>query len=977
MTRIAPWIALAALLLLGVAATIYQLSRPSADGPDRRPRTAPGAVRTGPGIPSGPPAEGATDQPAGPSAPVGGSAETAAKIAHIEGIVRSQDGRPSAAIVTATGAMASPVSTRVGDDGRFAMDVAPGVWTIRAETPGHISTPGFVNLEEGDSAHLELTLLAAATIAGAVWGPDGQPVEGAVVVSTRIGVNEEEDGADAAGAVGATATTDTSGLYRLSVLAGMQNVRAEKAGYGPGFDQVSAEAGQETRCDLRLVKPLRICGRVLDKTGAPIEGAVVTAGWYGQSEGTFGGSYTRTATAAADGRYSLDDLRDGFHYVHATAKGFTTDAKYQIAAGSENVDFALAKGARIEGRVVRKSDGSPIESPSVLCRLVSLQAWEQNQVTVDAGGAFVVEAVGPGRHFIEARAKGFAPGQSEEFDVAVEQVITGVTVELTPGGTLRGVVRSSRTRAPVAGATITRLEKIGMMDVDADTWLKDPAGPCKTDEEGRFVMENLPAGRLRMRVNHDDYATLVRTIDIVEGKEAEEEFLVGDAGRIHGRVVDYGDRPKPGATVSAMSTSWTDQKTAQTDKDGAYEIQGLAAGTYMVVMYEVAEGAAQPRMNTQTVQVREGESVRVDFTPSDGVRLYGSVRQGGRVRPNVRMQFIATSGGGSMMMTQTDAAGNYELAGGRPGDYSVVVDNVMMKCTIPKGQREVRHDFDLPTGTVSGRVYDVRTRAKIVGAEVQAYRTGDAKGGMADFLDRFAGNATTDAEGAYELSGLAGGEYILQVTKDGYAAEMTAPFQIPADGNIGGVDVLLSGGAKIVGVVFDEACRPVADATFSLRDRRTGTPVAQTGLWMTKSDADGSFSLPGIRAGEYVLGVHAQGYASAQRVVRVAAGRDASVEVTLPAGGTLRLFARDATGVPVAGATIALIDAEGNAVESSMGIEDLFDPTRWKTGADGRLEWRGIAPGHYRGELKEGTLRARFEVDVLAGQVAEIAVEMR
>ncbi|MEK7866557.1 MAG: carboxypeptidase regulatory-like domain-containing protein [Planctomycetota bacterium] len=977
MNRALPWIALAALVLLGTGAAVYQLTRPSAGGPDRSPRTGPGAVTADGGVPSGSPSTGSPVNPYGPSEPTAGTESPAAETAHIDGVVRTQDGRPAAAIVTATSMYGlGPVATKSGDDGLFAMDVLAGGWTVRAETPGKISTPGVVNLSVGDSAHLELTLLAAAAVVGTVTDPDGRPVEGAIVSSSVLmtGEGKSEMETTSYAGTGASAVTDANGRYRILVLPGMQSMTAQKSGFGPGFGEATAAAGGEAVCDLRLATALSISGRVLNRDGAPIEGAVVTAAWYGQGETPFRGTYSRMSATSADGRYEVQDLREGIHYLSATAPGHVQDVKEKVEAGSENVDFKLTRAGRIEGRVVRKSDGSPIDSPAVACRLVSMQAWEQNRVQVGEAGTFVVDGVGAGKHIIQARAKGFAPGQSAEFDVALGQTVTGIVVELTPGGGLRGVVRSARTKEPVAGATITRLEKLAMMDIDADTFLANPAGPCKTDEQGRFVMADVPPGSLRIRVNHADFAALIRTVDIDEGEVTEEEFLLGDAARIFGRVVDYGDRPRPGVTVSTITAAYTDQNSAQTDKDGKYELKGLAAGTYMVAIYEMGEGAAGAKMNMRTVVVKEGESVQVDFTPSDGVRLYGSVRQGGRVQSKVQLQFFATSGGGAMMSAQTDDSGGYELTGVRPGEYSVIVGKTMMKCAIPAGQREVKQDFDLPTGAVSGRVYDVRTRAKVAGAEVQAYRTGGTKGGMADFLERYAGSATSDEEGAYELSGLDPGEYVLQVSKEGYAVEMTAPFAMPADGNVGGMDFLLSGGAKIEGIVLDDARRPVTGATFSLRDRKTGTIVAQTEVWSAQSDENGRFSLPGVRAGEYVFGVHSKGHASAQRVVRVAAGRDATIEVVLPAAGTIRVRVSDAAGGPVVGATLALIDAEGNPVESSVGIEDLLDPSSWKTGEDGRIERGGIAPGHYRGELTEGARKAQFEADIVAGQVAEVGV---
>lgn len=961
MHRAVPWIALAALVLLGVAATVCQLTRPSPDGPGRGPR---GGARAVPSEPGGrvdtPRAESPTTPSDAPSEAQKPTSPAAAK-ARVDGVVRSKDGHPAASVVTADGEAQAPVSVRSDDDGRFVMNLPAGCWSVRAEAPGRISATEILTLKEGDAAHLELTLLTAATISGAVTDPDGQPLPGAVIATRLVSHEGESAGIDFTGSAGAGAgaVTDERGRYRVTALPGTQTLQAEKAGFGPAFAQVLARAGEETTCDLRLAKPLRISGRVCDKNGRPIEGASVTSAWYGLTEGMYGAWYSRFATSGPDGSYALEDLREGLHNVTAMAQGYVTDARYQVAAGTGNVDFALARGARIEGRVVRKSDGSPVDMPSVSCRPVSRQTFEQNQITIGKEGTFSVQGVGPGKHYIEAHAKGFAPGRSEEFDVAPEQTITGVVVALTPGGGLHGVVLSQRTRQPVEGATITCLQKT------------NPAAPSKTGKDGRFTLENLPPGKVRLRVEHDEFANLVRTVEISEGKVAEEEFLLGDGSRIYGRVLDYGDRPKAGVMLFAMSPTFTGEKFAQTDKDGKYELKGLAPGTYMVFLPEF--GA----WNTRTVKVKEGESVRVDFTPSDGVRLHGSVRQGGRVLPNVEMQFIATSGGGAMMMAQTDAAGNYELTGVRPGEYSVVVNKTMTKCTIPSGQREARKDFELPTGTVSGRVYDVATREKVAGAEVQAYRTVGATGGMAEFLDWFAGSATTDAEGAYELSGLSAGEYVLQVTKEGYAAELGAPFQMPADGNVSGVDFFLSRGARIEGVARDGRGHPVAGATFSLRDRKTGILVVQTELWMTQSDEDGRFTLPWVRAGEYVLGVHAQGHASAQRVVRVTPGRDTVMDVVLPDAGTIRVVVRDAAGAPVEGATLMLIDAEGNAVEASMGPKDLFDPSRWRTGADGRIERGGIAPGHYWGEVTDGARKASFEVDIVAGQVAEVGVVTR
>ncbi len=978
MNRSLPWIALAVIVVLGVAVGVWQLTRHRAEGPDHTPRaTSPTAVRSEPRTapPPGPAAEPPKEGPTGLGTPKEAVPGPTGFRGRVEGTVRTNDGRPAVAVVTASSDTPGEagVSTRCAEDGTYGMDVPVGVWMVRAEMPGLASIPGRLLVLEGEISRLDFVLQTAGAAVGVVTDPDGRPVAGAAVTATMANASE----ADLMTASAVVFSTDAQGRYRITLLPGKHIVQAESAGFGPAFGQATVAGGADTQVDLQLTRSLRITGRVTDKSGAPLEGVAISAGWSGQIEGTFGGSYARAATSAADGRYALEDLREGMHTLSATLKGYVTESKLQINAGTSDVDFTMTHAARIEGRVVRKSDGGPIEGIAVVCRLVSRTAWEQNEVTVE-GSTFVIDGVGAGKHVVTARAKGFAPGESAEIDVAAEQVVTDIVIELTPGGGLHGTVISSKSRQPIAGAAIVRLTKIGMMDIDADALTKSAVGDCKTDADGRFTMENLPPGRHRIRVSHEEYASVTRTVEIAEGRDTNEEFLLGDGARIHGVVTGYGGHPRAGLMVYVTSATWSDPRKTQTDAEGKYEVKGLPAGTYMVMMYEIdPKNASAAKMNTRSATVKEGESVEVNFSPADGVSVHGTVRQGGRAKGNLTLQFISTSGGGSMMNAQTDATGAYELTGVPPGDYMVEVDSVMLKCTIPSGQRDVRQDFDLPTGTVGGHVYDVRTRAKLAGAQVSVYRPGGEKGGMADFMERFVASGMTDADGAYSISGLGAGNYVLQVTMQGYAVELTDPFALPAEGNLGGKDFLLTAGATISGVVLDDQRRPVAGARFSLRDRKTRMPLVLTELWTTQTDEQGRFTLPGIRAGEYILGAHAEGHASTQQMVRVTPGRDATVELTLPPAGTVRVVARDAGGAPVANATLGLYDAAGNAVESSAGFEDFIDPARWKTGTDGRLERPGIAPGHYRGEVTEGTRSATFEIDVVAGQAAEVGVVIK
>ncbi len=965
MRRALPYVVLGTALTVGLLAVLF-LWRPGNErGPDRSTHSGPttsASTTHATGQPDGthasspgPPA--AEDPLRNPAAPDSG------KTRAVSGIVRSQSGEPVAATVTA-----SPLHAEVQDvvlacsaqDGRFSMDLGVGTWSLCASAPGWMTASVTVDIVEGRTAQVEIVLQSGGTLQGLVTDPNGAPVQAATVSVTgpEVGYHVET-------------ATDAQGFYRLPVVPATYLLRAEHSGFAPGFGRVTIALGGDARSDLQLGRACRISGRVADKAGAPIRGANVDATYLDRTGVTSGDPYSQTVTANEDGTYVLSDLCKGMYILSARAEGYSEELKTQVKADSTDVDFVLSRGGRIEGRVVRKDDGRPVENPSVAWRPLSQgMSWQHSAAVIGAGGTFSIDGIPPGKLVVQARADGFATGQSPEIEVQAGQVVKDVVVELAPGTALRGVVLSAATRAPIAGAEIADLDDQGSM--------ADPEGSCRTDERGRFEIPDMTPGTHPVRVSHEDYASVTRSVEIVEGKTIEEEFLLADGGRVFGKVLGPGGRPRARAELFAANTNGSPARAVHADEEGMYEIKGLGAGTYMVTLIEVdANDPTASKMNSRTVKVEEGKSVEVNFAATDGVRVWGTVRQGGRAMADANLQFLATSAGGTSVMARTDASGNYEAPGLRPGEYSVTVNRVMSKCIVPEGVRDVRQDFDLSTGGVSGHVYDMQSRAPLEGVSVMVFRAGAATGGVAELVERLVTSTRTDAAGAYAASGLAGGDYLLQVGKKGYAAEMRGPFTVAEDGNAGGKDFFLTEGTQVEGTVLDTRGRPVAGASFTLRERGTGTLALQEALLKARSDAQGRFRLPAVRAGEYVLAAHAEGKASAQQVLRVTPGQASQVEITLPAAGILRLRVRDASGAPVAEARLALYDAQGDLVESAVASEDFLTASRWRTGADGRFERGGLPTGHYRGEVAAGSLHGAFEVDVAEGQASDMDVTVQ
>lgn len=721
-----------------------------------------------------------------------------------------------------------------------------------------------------------------------------------------------------------------------------------------------------------------LAGSVTDKEGHAISGAQVSLSWIAQSDEIYEGMYQRETTSDAAGRYRFEGLRAGGHQLWADALGYARGEKIDIQPGPDDVDFVLVRGARIEGKIVRKRDGAPAERVVIACRSATDQDWTpRGQASVVPDGTFAIVGVPAGRYRIDARAHGLAEGRSDELDLAEGETRAGVVIALTEGGTLRGVVLSARTRAPIAGASVARLAAAGAVDSDADRMLDNPDGPTTTDQAGRFELGCLPPGRVRVRVAHDEFSAAMRTIDVEEGKTIEQEFLLGECARVFGRVTGPGGASRAGVEVSAVGPPPGDSRSGTTDAAGRYEIRGLWPGAWLV-MLETPDGGAQcgSRTDMRDVQVKEGDAVQVDFAAAETVHAFGTVRRGGKVLPGVQLDWVGASGGGTMVGAHTDDAGAYEMPAILAGAYWVTVAEVRLRVTVPAG-REARVDIDVPLGGIAGRVLDRASGAGLAEACVSVYYAG-RPGESPTEQQRYAGTAKADAAGAYAMEGLAPGEYGMRASCEGHAPETLASVTVPKEGRAERVDLRLGAAGAIGGVVLDANRRPLAGAWFTLRDRATGVPLDDFELTQIRSGEDGRFAIAGLGAGAYLLGVHVDGHASAQRAVELTAGGKAEVEVPLSdRAGTLRVAARDAAGKPLADATLTLFDSAGRPVEATAGRDAILFRSLSRTGAAGWTERVGLVPGRYRGEVTLGDRRGAFEADVVADQVVEVDVTLK
>ena len=153
----------------------------------------------------------------------------------------------------------------------------------------------------------------------------------------------------------------------------------------------------------------------------------------------------------------------------------------------------------------------------------------------------------------------------------------------------------------------------------------------------------------------------------------------------------------------------------------------------------------------------------------------------------------------------------------------------------------------------------------------------------------------TPPDGSYSISDLGDGTYLLTVSAPGYASvsrQVTVtsgtvlPLEIPLQPLPGSIE------GTITSAVSGAA---VAGATVALAE------------WSTQTDANGRYSLAGLRPGAYTLQVSVAGYQTHQTGVTVGRGTSGTINAALtPLAAMLQVKVVDATtGGPLAGATIS------------------------------------------------------------------------
>gem|GEM_PF-2608634 len=826
--------------------------------------------------------------------------------------------------------------------GRFRLALpGPEATLVSTAGPRHgPATPGTAVYGESASG-VVLEVEPALALAGRVESADGAALEGATIVAQPSVKTLPDRGSECGRA---RVLSGLGGRFRLPRLTPHcdYHLEAWREGFAAARLDVAPLADDESGYEpvtLVLGVGRTLAGRVVDPDGVPVPGARVQFYRYTPwlQYASFPLMETREPVALADGAglFEIEHLAGARGHVVAEADGFVRFERGRVEVPDEPGktdlgDLELEPERFLEIEVV-DADDRPVEGAEVSVRRYEGDELfgSGDQVTdshsrTDGAGRFRVGGFAArDRAMLLVRKEGFVSESLQNLRIPSD---SPVRVALKQESVVTGRVVDASGR-PVTEARVSTKE----WEWNARSADRLPLA-ARVDDEGRFELDKLPAGPIRMRaLGPEGGRSDVLRLELAAGERRDGvELVLRARPRILGRVVAPDGSPVSDAEVTVRGSGGPGD--CRTGEDGGFRCEGWDPGTYTLTARKAGVGLV-----TESVVLGDAD-VTVDLYLEPELVISGRIvtAEGEPVADRVVRVLQPAAGFSDSLTERTAADGSFTIRGVPEGTYDLLVGS--------------RSD---PTGLLAPYRYPepivVRDGLSVTGLEVRLEVTTVLRGVLHGLSEGEVARAMVAAQkagaeglpfmlggevgegGRYEIEGIGPGVWTVMAVGPKRIAQARAEIEILPGEEDPVLDLTLVRGVTLAGRVLLGG-KPWAGAMVGMFEA----------AGMTTTDLGGRFELPGIPAGRQQIllagGSLEEGMTLVTREVDVEEGQEVVIDVAV---GRVRGLVTGPDG-PLAGTRVTLSPV-------IPGLPDNLPliPRSATTAPDGRFMIDRVAAGSY------------------------------
>jgi hypothetical protein len=608
----------------------------------------------------------------------------------------------------------------------------------------------------------------------------------------------------------------------------------------------------------------------------------------------------------ADGKYVISGLAAGSYKVRFALNGednfqsqyyrdkATSDAAepVTVVAGqpTTGIDAALHEGAKIEGTVTKAVGGEAMENVQVcVYEAEGPHSYESHCATTDGSGKYSIGglvATGyvawfiPGGNFVSGYYGGRERSEAQVIPVGEEATVTGIDAEIQLGGEIEGKVTT------VGGAPLESVSVCTVSGFHCDYTNADGEYTIVGIAPGAYKVEFYGSGNyLTQYFDGKESSAEAEAVTVSEGQtRANVDAQMKEGGEIVGTVTAAaGGAAIADSQVCARSTEpghEYESHCTYTDSTGHYVIPGLRPGHYKVEFSPPYGGHYVAQYYNQKERASEAFEVPVAAEQITGT-IDGHLHEGGRLAGQVTaaaggtglagVEVCATIAEFGQFCGETDSSGDYEIDGLPTGKYRVFFD------TLPSGRNYVSEYYDhkasaaeanrvqvteeqltdginaaLEAGAqIKGKVHAAGGSA-LRGIEVCAYDNSESP------REGETHCATTDEEGVYAITGLAGSEYLVEFEGNGSyltryydekeSAATADTVSVAPGATAANVNAEMQEGGRISGKVTGEGGASLGEVEVCAEPTSGGYEYTN---FCGESTSNGEYEITGLPSGSY------------------------------------------------------------------------------------------------------------------------------